>query len=297
MNHAIAKGDFHEPPTGFPGFRIDTVLRRAWALFQKLSPVDRGWAAGAYLLLMMLGWLTSQTYLEGFLETLAVWLIRLFLSTWLLALFLLPRIPGVPWRRHLPKIVLYFLLLDLIVSGIWTLIISGSAVAAMLVGRLLPHLSLPLLWGMFSPDLLLVVPPLMLLSVAGILVLRWLLGLSLVVPIMLDRSTGLRPAIRASLLSTRCHRFSLLVIFSLAALVTSLPMIVGSLSKAMVMAIPILFPSLLPANSSGVWICFGIQTLFLMVSTLLAIWLWPISSAVWAALYLERWRPAIDPQS
>jgi len=280
-----------EPPAGFSGYRYRSVFQRAWSLFLQLSVRERWQAAGVFLLLMVLGFVSEQISWESSWSEFILWFLRLSISTWLLALLMLPQELRVRWRVNLPGIALYLFLVDMTCQLLWFLVFSGAALAGILTGWMLPWLSVPPLLGKFSTDFLILAPPLILAGIAGIYILRTLLGLSLVVPLMLDCNAGLGSAVRASLSSTRSQRARLLILFLLMAMFLGLVQIAMSLVKFAILGIPWFFPTLLPASSAGVWICFGLQTLALIGGTILVIWIWPLGTALWAALYLERWKP------
>ncbi|NDC79900.1 MAG: hypothetical protein EB090_01305 [Verrucomicrobia bacterium] len=281
-----------EPPTDFSGYRYGLVFRRAWSLFLKLSARERWQVAGVFGLLMGVGFVSEQITWESSWKESGIWFLNLSISTWLLALLMLPRELRARWRSNLPGIVLYLFLVDMICQLLGFLIFSGAAMAGILSGWMLPWLPVPPLLGKFSPDFLILGPPLILIGIGGIYVLRTLLGLSLVIPLMLDCNAGVGPAVRASLASTRNHRARLFMLFLLMAALMAFVLIPVSIVKFVILGMPWLFPTLLPASSTGVWICFGLQTVALIGGTFLVIWIWPLGSALWAALYLERWKPA-----
>lgn len=285
------------PFPGFSGYRVAPVFRRAWCLFGRLSVGQRWQVAGAFGLLMALVFAAEKISWESPWKWLGIWLLQVTVSTWVLALFLLPRDRRVRWRERLPRIALFLFLVDLICRLLAGLIFSGMMVVGILTGWVLSLLPVPPLWGKISPDFLIVVPPLIFLGVTGFYVVRMLLGLVLAIPLMLDRNAGLGPAVRASLASTQHQRGRLFFLFVLMATVLALSLVPISLAKIAILGIPSLFPTLLPASSAGVWVCFALQTMALTAGTVLAIWIWPLGSALWAALYLERWKPGAPDAS
>lgn len=108
---------------------------------------------------------------------------------------------------------------------------------------------------------------------------------------MLDQKTGIWPAVRSSLSFTRGYRLQLFLLFCLVAVLIGAPVLFTSAGKLMVQCLPYTSFSILPPSSLGVWICFILQTIVLLFGTFLAVWLWPLGSALWAVLYLERWKP------
>lgn len=283
--------DLGTAPADFSLYRVGPVWQRAWSLFQTLSRAERGQAAGALIILIILSFVADQTAWDSAWKWLGIWLIRLWISTWFLTLFLLPRSRRPGWQQNLPGIALFLFLVQLFTETFFYLAISAASLVGILTGWLLPFLHLPSLGGKFSPDFLLLLPPLVFLAVAGLFLLKFLLGLSLVIPLMLDRNAGLYPAVRASLASTQNYRARLFSLFFLVAALVALSLAPITVAKMCVLGIPLMFPTLLPVGSTGVWICFGLQTGALLAGTWLVLWIWPLGSALWAALYLERWKP------
>ena len=187
--------------------------------------------------------------------------------------------------------ILFLFLLDILSQIFWTLNLYAAALAGVFVGWLLPKISIPLLFGVLYPDFLILILPVFLFLGLGVVFIWLLLGLTFVIPLMLDRGVGVGPAISFSFQAIRGSRGQLLVLFLLAAAFVSLPFLLTTTGKFLVSVLPFFTSSLIPPSPLGVWICFGIQSLVLFLGTLLAIWIWPLGSALWAALYLERRDP------
>ena len=281
----------HLPASGFSGYQVFPVLRKAWVLFRGISPADRWRFAGAYFILVLASLIQERTYLEEPWQSFFLWFIHLVISTWALAVLLLPKEYRVRWRENLVGVGIYIFLLDLLCQLPWLFILYGSLLSGIGVGWVLKYIHLPILYGKLTPDLLILIVPLILLLVAGLLFQWFLLGLSLVIPLMLDQKTGIWPAVRSSLYFTRGCRLQLLLLFGLVAALIGTPVLFTTAGKLMVQYLPYISSNILPPSSLGVWICFILQTMVLLFGTFLAVWLWPLGSALWAVLYLERWRP------
>ena len=281
----------HLPASGFSGYQVFPVLRKAWVLFRGISPADRWRFAGAYFILVLASLIHERTYLEDPWQSFFLWFIHLVISTWALAVLLLPKEYRVRWRENLVGVGIYIFLLDLLCQLPWLFFSYGSLLTGIGVSWLLKYIHLPILYGNLTPDLLILIVPLILLLVAGLLFQWFLLGLSLVIPLMLDQKTGIWPAVRSSLYFTRGCRLQLLLLFGLVAALIGTPVLFTTAGKLMVQYLPYISSNILPPSSLGVWICFILQTMVLLFGTFLAVWLWPLGSALWAVLYLERWRP------
>ena len=281
----------HLPASGFSGYQVFPVLRKAWVLFRGISPADRWRFAGAYFILVLASLIQERTYLEDPWQSFFLWFIHLVISTWALAVLLLPKEYRVRWRENLVGVGIYIFLLDLLCQLPWLFFSYGSLLTGIGVSWLLKYIHLPILYGNLTPDLLILIVPLILLLVAGLLFQWFLLGLSLVIPLMLDQKTGIWPAVRSSLSFTRGCRLQLLLLFGLVAALIGTPVLFTTAGKLMVQYLPYISSNILPPSSLGVWICFILQTMVLLFGTFLAVWLWPLGSALWAVLYLERWRP------
>ena len=281
----------HLPASGFSGYQVFPVLRKAWVLFRGISPADRWRFAGAYFILVLASLIQERTYLEDPWQSFFLWFIHLVISTWALAVLLLPKEYRVRWRENLVGVGIYIFLLDLLCQLPWLFFSYGSLLTGIGVSWLLKYIHLPILYGNLTPDLLILIVPFILLLVAGLLFQWFLLGLSLVIPLMLDQKTGIWPAVRSSLSFTRGYRLQLFLLFCLVAVLIGAPVLFTSAGKLMVQCLPYTSFSILPPSSLGVWICFILQTIVLLFGTFLAVWLWPLGSALWAVLYLERWRP------
>ena len=281
----------HLPASGFSGYQVFPVLRKAWVLFRGISPADRWRFAGAYFILVLASLIQERTYLEDPWQSFFLWFIHLVISTWALAVLLLPKEYRVRWRENLVGVGIYIFLLDLICQLPLLLIFYGSLLTGIGVGWVLKYIHLPILYGKLTPDFLILIVPLILFLVAGFLFQWFLLGLSLVIPLMLDQKTGIWPAVRSSLYFTRGCRLQLLLLFGLVAALIGTPVLFTTAGKLMVQYLPYISSNILPPSSLGVWICFILQTMVLLFGTFLAVWLWPLGSALWAVLYLERWRP------
>ena len=281
----------HLPASGFSGYQVFPVLRKAWVLFRGISPADRWRFAGAYFILVLASLIQERTYLEDPWQSFFLWFIHLVISTWALAVLLLPKEYRVRWRENLVGVGIYIFLLDLLCQLPWLFFSYGSLLTGIGVSWVLKYIHLPILYGNLTPDLLILIVPLILLLVAGLLFQWFLLGLSLVIPLMLDQKTGIWPAVRSSLYFTRGCRLQLLLLFSLVAALIGTPVLFTTAGKLMVQYLPYISSNILPPSSLGVWICFILQTMVLLFGTFLAVWLWPLGSALWAVLYLERWRP------
>ena len=281
----------HLPASGFSGYQVFPVLRKAWVLFRGISPADRWRFAGAYFILVLASLIHERTYLEDPWQSFFLWFIHLVISTWALAVLLLPKEYRVRWRENLVGVGIYIFLLDLLCQLPWLFFSYGSLLTGIGVSWLLKYIHLPILYGNLTPDLLILIVPLILLLVAGLLFQWFLLGLSLVIPLMLDQKTGIWPAVRSSLYFTRGCRLQLLLLFGLVAALIGTPVLFTTAGKLMVQYLPYISSNILPPSSLGVWICFILQTMVLLFGTFLAVWLWPLGSALWAALYLERWKP------
>ena len=281
----------HLPASGFSGYQVFPVLRKAWVLFRGISPADRWRFAGAYFILVLASLIQERTYLEEPWQSFFLWFIHLVISTWALAVLLLPKEYRVRWRENLVGVGIYIFLLDLLCQLPWLFFSYGSLLTGIGVSWVLKYIHLPILYGNLTPDLLILIVPLILLLVAGLLFQWFLLGLSLVIPLMLDQKTGIWPAVRSSLYFTRGCRLQLLLLFSLVAALIGTPVLFTTAGKLMVQYLPYISSNILPPSSLGVWICFILQTMVLLFGTFLAVWLWPLGSALWAVLYLERWRP------
>lgn len=281
----------HLPASGFSGYQVFPVLRKAWVLFRGISPADRWRFAGAYFILVLASLIQERTYLEDPWQSFFLWFIHLVISTWALAVLLLPKEYRVRWRENLVGVGIYIFLLDLLCQLPWLFFSYGSLLTGIGVGWLLKYIHLPILYGNLTPDLLILIVPLILLLVAGLLFQWFLLGLSLVIPLMLDQKTGIWPAVRSSLSFTRGCRLQLFLLFGLVAALIGTPVLFTTAGKLMVQYLPYISSNILPPSSLGVWICFILQTMVLLFGTFLAVWLWPLGSALWAVLYLERWRP------
>jgi hypothetical protein len=281
----------NSPENGFSGYRILPLLKKAWVLFRGISPVDRWRFAGAYFILALARLIQERTYFDGPWQSFLFWFIHLVISTWALAVFLLPEEHRARWKGNLVGVGIYIFLLDLLCQLPWLLIFYGSLLTGIGVGWVLKYIHLPILYGKLTPDLLILIVPLILFLVAGLLFQWFLLGLSLVIPLMLDQKTGIWPAVRSSLSFTRGYRLQLFLLFCLVAVLIGAPVLFTSAGKLMVQCLPYTSFSILPPSSLGVWICFILQTVVLLFGTFLAVWLWPLGSALWAVLYLERWKP------
>ena len=281
----------HLPASGFSGYQVFPVLRKAWVLFRGISPADRWRFAGAYFILVLASLIQERTYLEEPWQSFFLWFIHLVISTWALAVLLLPKEYRVRWRENLVGVGIYIFLLDLLCQLPWLFFSYGSLLTGIGVSWVLKYIHLPILYGNLTPDLLILIVPLILLLVAGLLFQWFLLGLSLVIPLMLDQKTGIWPAVRSSLYFTRGCRLQLLLLFGLVAALIGTPVLFTTAGKLMVQYLPYISSNILPPSSLGVWICFILQTMVLLFGTFLAVWLWPLGSALWAVLYLERWRP------
>ena len=281
----------HLPASGFSGYQVFPVLRKAWVLFRGISPADRWRFAGAYFILVLASLIQERTYLEDPWQSFFLWFIHLVISTWALAVLLLPKEYRVRWRENLVGVGIYIFLLDLLCQLPWLFFSYGSLLTGIGVSWVLKYIHLPILYGNLTPDLLILIVPLILLLVAGLLFQWFLLGLSLVIPLMLEQKTGIWPAIRSSLSFTRGCRLQLLLLFGLVAALIGTPVLFTTAGKLMVQYLPYISSNILPPSSLGVWICFILQTMVLLFGTFLAVWLWPLGSALWAVLYLERWRP------
>ena len=281
----------HLPASGFSGYQVFPVLRKAWVLFRGISPADRWRFAGAYFILVLASLIQERTYLEDPWQSFFLWFIHLVISTWALAVLLLPKEYRVRWRENLVGVGIYIFLLDLLCQLPWLFFSYGSLLTGIGVSWVLKYIHLPILYGNLTPDLLILIVPLILLLVAGLLFQWFLLGLSLVIPLMLDQKTGIWPAVRSSLYFTRGYRLQLLLLFGLVAALIGTPVLFTTAGKLMVQYLPYISSNILPPSSLGVWICFILQTMVLLFGTFLAVWLWPLGSALWAVLYLERWRP------
>ena len=281
----------HLPASGFSGYQVFPVLRKAWVLFRGISPVDRWRFAGAYFILVLASLIQERTYLEDTWQSFFLWFIHLVISTWALAVLLLPKEYRVRWRENLVGVGIYIFLLDLLCQLPWLFFSYGSLLTGLGVSWVLKYIHLPILYGNLTPDLLILIVPLILLLVAGLLFQWFLLGLSLVIPLMLDQKTGIWPAVRSSLYFTRGCRLQLLLLFGLVAALIGTPVLFTTAGKLMVQYLPYISSNILPPSSLGVWICFILQTMVLLFGTFLAVWLWPLGSALWAVLYLERWKP------
>jgi hypothetical protein len=266
-------------------------LRKAWVLFRGISPADRWRFAGAYFILVLASLIQERTYLEDPWQSFFLWFIHLVISTWALAVLLLPKEYRVRWRENLVGVGIYIFLLDLLCQLPWLFFSYGSLLTGIGVSWVLKYIHLPFLYGNLTPDLLILIVPLILLLVAGLLFQWFLLGLSLVIPLMLEQKTGIWPAIRSSLSFTRGCRLQLLLLFGLVAALIGTPVLFTTAGKLMVQYLPYISSNILPPSSLGVWICFILQTMVLLFGTFLAVWLWPLGSALWAVLYLERWKP------
>ena len=281
----------HLPASGFSGYQVFPVLRKAWVLFRGISPADRWRFAGAYFILVLASLIQERTYFDGPWQSFLFWFIHLVISTWALAVLLLPKEYRVRWRENLVGVGIYIFLLDLLCQLPWLFFSYGSLLTGIGVSWVLKYIHLPILYGNLTPDLLILIVPLILLLVAGLLFQWFLLGLSLVIPLMLDQKTGIWPAVRSSLYFTRGCRLQLLLLFGLVAALIGTPVLFTTAGKLMVQYLPYISSNILPPSSLGVWICFILQTMVLLFGTFLAVWLWPLGSALWAVLYLERWRP------
>ena len=281
----------HLPASGFSGYQVFPVLRKAWVLFRGISPADRWRFAGAYFILVLASLIQERTYLEDPWQSFFLWFIHLVISTWALAVLLLPKEYRVRWRENLVGVGIYIFLLDLLCQLPWLFFSYGSLLTGIGVSWVLKYIHLPILYGNLTPDLLILIVPLILLLVAGLLFQWFLLGLSLVIPLMLDQKTGIWSAVRSSLYFTRGCRLQLLLLFGLVAALIGTPVLFTTAGKLMVQYLPYISSNILPPSSLGVWICFILQTMVLLFGTFLAVWLWPLGSALWAVLYLERWRP------
>lgn len=281
----------HLPASGFSGYQVFPVLRKAWVLFRGISPADRWRFAGAYFILVLASLIQERTYLEDPWQSFFLWFIHLVISTWALAVLLLPKEYRVRWRENLVGVGIYIFLLDLLCQLPWLFFSYGSLLTGIGVSWVLKYIHLPILYGNLTPDLLILIVPLILLLVAGLLFQWFLLGLSLVIPLMLDQKTGIWPAVRSSLSFTRGCRLQLLLLFGLVAALIGTPVLFTTAGKLMVQYLPYISSNILPPSSLGVWICFILQTMVLLFGTFLAVWLWPLGSALWAVLYLERWKP------
>ena len=281
----------HLPASGFSGYQVFPVLRKAWVLFRGISPVDRWRFAGAYFILALARLIQERTYFDGPWQSFLFWFIHLVISTWALAVFLLPEEHRARWKGNLVGVGIFIFLLDLLCQLPWLFFSYGSLLTGIGVSWLLKYIHLPILYGNLTPDLLILIVPLILLLVAGLLFQWFLLGLSLVIPLMLDQKTGIWPAVRSSLYFTRGCRLQLLLLFGLVAALIGTPVLFTTAGKLMVQYLPYISSNILPPSSLGVWICFILQTMVLLFGTFLAVWLWPLGSALWAVLYLERWRP------
>ena len=268
------------------------TLQKAWFLFAGLTLQDRWKLMGAYLLLSLAGFLKERTFLGGSWQDFWSWGIHFAVSVWALSFFAPPLRQGKPWWKYLPELILYVLLFEILCQGVWLLICYTSAVNGILVAWLLPKFQIPLLWGKISPDSLILILPALLFLGIGAGFLWFLLGFTFVVPLVLDRGAGLWPAVVSSLFASRGNRVRLLAAFLVVAMILGLPVLMISAGKLLVAVLPYSSFLLIPPSPLGVWICFALQTLVLLVGTILSVWIWPLGSALWAALYRVRYRPA-----
>lgn len=249
----------------------------------------------AYVLLAGAAFLKERTYVGGSWQDVWAWFIHLAVSTWALSFFLFSHGHRKRWWFGLPSLIVFLFLLDILSQIFWTLNFYAAAFSGLVVAWVLPKVSIPLLFGVLSPDFLILVLPFFLFLLLGLILVWLLLGLTFVIPLILDRRVGVGPAISCSFQAIRGSRGQLLVLFILVTALVSLPTLLMNAGKVIVSVLPFTASSLIPPSPLGVWICFGIQSVILFFGTLLAIWIWPLGSALWATLYLERWnagRPA-----
>jgi len=278
------------------GYHLPRIFSKAWSLFLGLTWPDRVKLMVAYFLLAVAAFLKERTYVGGSWQDAWSWLIHLGISTWVFSFFLFPQSQRNRWWIGLPGVVLFLFFLNLFTQVFWTLNTYGAGFSAVFVGWLLAKVSIPPLFGVLSPDFLILILPVFLLLGIGLVFVWFLLGLTFVIPLMLDRGVGIGPAIICSLRTIRGSRGQLLGLFVLVAALVSLPNLLMNAGKVLVSVLPYTMSGLIPPSSLGVWICFAIQSMVLFFGTLVAIWIWPLGSALWAALYLERWnagRPAV----
>lgn len=282
-----------EPPP--EGYRLPRIFSKAWSLFLGLAWQDRVKLMAAYFLLAGAAFLKERTYVGGSWQDGWAWFIHLAVSTWALSFFLFSPNHRNRWWLALPSVIVFLFLLDVLSQIFWSLNLYAAAFSGLMVAWVLPKVSIPLLMGVLSPDFLILILPIFLFLLLGLVLVWLLLGLTFAIPLILDRGVGVGPAISWSFQAIRGFRGRLLVLFVLVTALVSLPTLLMNAGKILVSVLPFTMSGLIPPSPLGVWICFGVQTLILFFGTLLAIWIWPLGSALWAALYLERWnagRPA-----
>jgi len=277
--------------SGSQPLAISHILRKAWQLFLGLSFPDRCKLSGAYLLLSLVGFLKERTYLGGDWQEFWFWLVHLGVSLWTLSFFLPPPRPRETWWQKLPGVILFVLGFDLFCQIVWLLVFYGAALQGILLAWLLPMTPVAMVAGKWISDLLVLVVPGVLFLGLAVAFLWFLLGFSFVIPLMLARGTGIWPAVTSSLQASKGRRMRLMVPFVLVALILGLPYLLTSLGRVFVVTLPFAQTALIPPSPLGVWICFWLQTIVLVLGTALAIWIWPLGGALWAALYHERWKP------
>jgi len=282
-----------EPSAG--GYHLSRIFPKAWSLFLGLAWQDRVKLMAAYFLLAVAAFLKERTYVGGSWQDVWAWFIHLAVSTWALSFFLFSPTHRNRWWLGLPSVIVFLFLLDILSQIFWFLNLYFAAFSGLMVAWVLPKVSIPLLLGALSPDFLILILPLFLFLLLGLVLVWFLLGLTFVIPLILDRGVGVGPAVVSSFQAIRGSRGQLLGLFVLVAALVSLPILLMNVGKVLVSFLPFTMFGLIPPSPAGVWICFGIQSAILVFCTFLAIWIWPLGSALWAALYLERWnarRPA-----
>jgi len=277
------------PEAGSRRLPVLPVLREAWKLFMKLNRGHRWRLMGAYLVLSLAVFVRERMLLGGGGQEFGSWTIHFLVSIWALSLFLPSPFQKKSWWQSVPELILYALIFEWFCQLVWLLVFYGSVVTGILVGGLLPTLQIPPLFGKVSPDLLMFVFPALLFLGAGGAFLWFLLGFSFVIPLILQRGAGLWPATVSSLDATRGNRVAMLLLFVLVALILGLPLFLVSIGKGIVAVLPFSALALVPPSPLGVWICFGLQTGVLVAGTILSIYIWPLGSALWAALYRCRY--------
>ena len=278
------------------GYHLPRIFSKAWSLFLGLTLPDRVKLMAAYFLLAVAAFLKERTYVGGSWQDVWAWFIHLAVSTWALSFFLFSPTHRNRWWLGLPGVIVFLFLLDILSQIFWSLNLYFAAFSGLMVAWVLPKVSIPLLLGALSPDFLILILPLFLFLLLGLVLVWFLLGLTFVIPLILDRGVGVGPAVVSSFQAIRGSRGQLLGLFVLVAALVSLPNLLMNAGKVLVSVLPYTMSGLIPPSSLGVWICFAIQSTVLFFGTLVAIWIWPLGSALWAALYLERWnagRPAV----
>jgi hypothetical protein len=283
------------PEPSADGYPLLRIFPKAWSLFLGLAWQDRVKLMAVYFLLAIAAFLKERTYVGGSWQDVWAWFIHLAVSTWALSFFLFSPTHRNRWWLGLPSVIVFLFLLDILSQIFWSLNLYFAAFSGLMVAWVLPKVSIPLLLGALSPDFLILILPLFLFLLLGLVLVWFLLGLTFVIPLILDRGVGVGPAVVSSFQAIRGSRRQLLMLFVLVAALVSLPILLMNVGKVLVSFLPFTMFGLIPPSPLGVWICFGVQTLILSFGTLLAVWIWPLGSALWAALYLERWnagRPA-----